>query len=258
MRPPRLFLLLFLVFVLAFAGCEKVSTVSGGDGEKISPESSGSSVGEGLPDSDMPVKGEGPVIVKGYLKGPGDSSRFKVAAGDIDELRVSFAIPAEPADFWVKITGEDEKTLLDDVKLTKGYDIVLLNGGTFYLNVYSKAGEGNWSATYVLKADDESPETPGLDSDSKCTVMESSAFGSLEGPGESCEIPIEVKELLEVTFTYPKDSADFWVEVTGPGGGTAVGEYNLAENNVVTLNGTGKFKLTIYSNYGSGNWSATW
>jgi hypothetical protein len=258
MRSPRLPLLLFMTFAVTLAGCEKVSSIFEGGGKALSAGSSGESVGEVAPGIDVPVRGEGPVVVKGYLKGPGDSLGFKVEAGDIDELRISFAIPAEPADFWVKIVGEDEETLLDDIKLRKGYDVVLLNGGTFYLTVYSKAGEGNWSATYTLKEDGEGADELDLGSDSNCAVMGNSASGSLDGPGESCEIPIDVDNLLEVTFTYPKDSADFWVEVTGPDGKTAVGDYNLAENNVVTLTGTGKFKLTIYSNYGSGNWSATW
>jgi hypothetical protein len=264
MRMPRFPLLLplsLLVFALTLAGCEKAPAVlggKGGDGGEMSTEASGPSTGENAPDIDVSVKGKGPVVVKGYLKGPGDSSSFKVEAGDIDELRVSFTIPAAPADFRVKIVGEDKKTLLDDVKLVKGYDIVLLNGGTFYLTVYSKAGEGNWSAAYVLGADDDTTTAPGVDPDSRCTVMEGSAFGSLDGPGESCEVPVEVEGLLEVTFTYPRDSADFWVEVTGPDGETAVGDYDLSENSVVTLSGTGRFKLTIYSNYGSGNWSATW
>lgn len=266
MRPPRLFPLLFLVFALTFTGCdslEKLSGVFGGDREALSAGSSESALETTTSDPALtPAKTEGPIIVKGYLKGLGDSFTFEVAAGDIDELRVSFAIPGESADFWVKITGEDGKTLLDDIKLRKGYDIVLLNGGTFHLTVYSKAGEGNWSATYALLSDDAVSEAPGLGSDSKCVIMESSASGSLNGPGESCEIPVVVDDLLEVTFIYPEDSADFWVEVTGPDGETAVGDYDLSENKIVTLNGAvngkGTFKLTIYSNYGSGNWSATW
>ncbi len=261
MRTPRLPLLLFLAFGLTFAGCEKVSSILEGGGKTLSTDSSGSVTGTDAPAPDVgiPTERKGPITERGYLKGPGDSYSFKVTAGNIDELRLSFQIPGEPADFWVKITAEDEKTLLDDIKLRKGYDIVLLNGGTFHLTVYSRAGEGNWSATYILKVDDKGTDTSGIvDPDSKCTVMENSASGSLDGPGESCEIPIEVDDSLEVTFTYPKDSADFWVEITGPGGGTKIGDHDLAENNVVTLNGTGKFKLTIYSNYGSGNWSATW
>lgn len=259
----RLLTLLFALFFLTFTGCdsiEKLTEMFGGSralsaGSSSTLDTTGSAP---APSPDSPAETKGPIVVKGFLKGVGDSSTFEVKAGDIDELRVSFTLPGDSADFWVKITGEDKETLLDDIKIRKGYDIVLLNGGTFYLTVYSKEGGGNWSATYTLVSDDATTEAPGVGPDSKCVVMESSASGRLDGPGESCEIPVVVEDLLEVTFTYPEDSSDFWVEVKGPNGETKVGDYDLSENRVVTLNGKGTFKLTVYSNYGSGNWSATW
>lgn len=253
-------LLLLLVLIFAFAGCDKLGVTSSSDTNegktsfvdsiKSSPETVNPSATENV---------DGSITENGFLKGPGDSYTFTVNAGDIDQLRVTFAIPGDPADFWVKIMAKDGTTLLDDIKLRKGYDIVLLNGGIFHLTIYSKKGEGRWSVKYILKAEGSGSET---DPDPKCTIMENSATGILESPGESCEIPIKVTDLVEVTFTYPEDSAGFWVEVTGPDGKTIMGDYDLAENNVVILNGTensgGTFKLVIYSNYGSGNWSAIW
>ena len=264
-------LIVLPVLMFAFAGCDKLSGFSGSDtneGKTSSVDSSGL-----FPETvnpRVPEKVDGLITENGFLKGPEDSFTFKVNAGDIDQLRITFAIPGEPADFWVKIMAKDGVTLLDDIKLRKGYDIVLLNGGIFHLTIYSKSGEGSWSARYTLESEGSGLETSETDSDPKCTIMKNSATGILENPGESCEIPIKVTDIVEVTFTYPSDTAGFWVEVTGPDGKTIVGDYDLAENNVVILNGKsngtsdgtgnsgGTFKLVIYSNYGSGNWSATW
>ncbi len=258
---------MLLVLIFVFVGCDKLrgsSSSNANDGKASSVDSVGSS-----PKTISPVVPEnvdGTITENGFLKGPEDSYTFTVNAGDIDQLRVTFVIPGEPADFWVKIMAKDGTTLLDDIKLRKGYDIVLLNGGTFYLTIYSKSGEGRWSAKYTLENEGSGSGTLETDFDPKCAIMENSATGILENPGESCEIPIKVTDIVEVTFTYPEDSAGFWVEVTGPDGKTIVGDYDLAENNVVILNGVvdekgnsvGTFKLIIYSNYGSGNWSATW
>jgi hypothetical protein len=65
--------------------------------------------------------------------------------------------------------------------------------------------------------------------------------------------------LVEVTFSYPRGTVDFHVTVTtGLGLNEQVKhtEYDLDEVDVIPLRGGGVFHVTVWSNEGTGNWSA--
>jgi hypothetical protein len=83
--------------------------------------------------------------------------------------------------------------------------------------------------------------------------------GYLNGPGSSFVFPVNAgaDEYVDVTFTYPKGTVDFWVTVTGEDG-SALGNFDLDNGEVIQLMGGGTFWLTIYSVTGMGNWSATY
>ncbi len=84
--------------------------------------------------------------------------------------------------------------------------------------------------------------------------------GYLNGPGSSYVFPVKTGKVdyVEVTFTYPKGSVDFWVTVVSDESGATLGNFDLDNGEIIILEGGGKFWLTIYSNYGAGNWSATY
>jgi hypothetical protein len=81
--------------------------------------------------------------------------------------------------------------------------------------------------------------------------------GTLSGPGDSESFDINTtKDYLEVTYTWPSD-ASFWVKVIGQDG-SVLGDFDLANGEVIQLYGGGKFTLNIYSVSGSGAWTATY
>lgn len=81
--------------------------------------------------------------------------------------------------------------------------------------------------------------------------------GTLVGPGDSESFDINTtKDYLEVTFTWP-GNASFWVKVHGQTG-DLLGDFDLANGEIIQLYGGGKFTLTIYSVTGSGPWTATY
>jgi len=59
------------------------------------------------------------------------------------------------------------------------------------------------------------------------------------------------------SFTVNAGS-DTFVEVVGMDGYTVLGNFDMDNGEIIQLMGGGTFYLTIYSNYGSGNWSASW
>lgn len=83
--------------------------------------------------------------------------------------------------------------------------------------------------------------------------------GYLNGPGSSYMFQVKAGKVdyVEVTFTYPRGSVDFWVTVVGENGET-LGNFDLDNGEIITLSGGGNFWLTIYSIYGAGDWSATY
>jgi uncharacterized protein involved in tellurium resistance len=189
----------------------------------------------------------------GYLYGPGAAYSFTVNAGNVKNLDVTFNWPRGSTDFWVKVVGQDGRTVLGNFDLDNGEIINLSGGGIFYLTIYSNRGAGNWSATYALSGGG-GPGPAG-----SCNVDSRSASGHLVGPGDSCNWSIYANSnYLEVPFNYPKGSADFWVDVVGQDGRTLLGKFDLDNGAIIQLSGGGMFYLTIYSNRGAGNWSCTW
>ena len=63
---------------------------------------------------------------------------------------------------------------------------------------------------------------------------------------------------MEVPFTYPVGSVDFWVKVVGQDGSTILGNFDLDRGKIIQLSGGGTFYMRVYSRSGSGNWSCTW
>jgi len=84
--------------------------------------------------------------------------------------------------------------------------------------------------------------------------------GYLAGPGASYTFTINAGDItyLEVPFTYPVGSVDFWVKVVGQDGYTVLGDFDLDNGEIIQLSGGGTFYVTIYSKMGAGNWSATY
>ena len=91
------------------------------------------------------------------------------------------------------------------------------------------------------------PETGGL----------TTKNGTLAGPGASESFGIYTdKDYLEVEYTWPT-SASFWVKVHGQDG-SLLGDFDLANGEIIQLYGGGQFTLTVYSVSGSGAWTATY
>ena len=67
---------------------------------------------------------------------------------------------------------------------------------------------------------------------------------------------IAESDFIEVEFDYPSD-AQFYVKVLGKTG-NELGEFDLAEGEIIELTGGGKFTLIVHSVGGSGAWSATY
>jgi hypothetical protein len=187
----------------------------------------------------------------GYLYGPGAANTITVNAGSVSYVEVTFSWPRGAADFWVKVVGQDGRTVLGDFDLDNGEVIQLSGGGTFYLTVYSKRGAGNWTASYFVSG--------GGGGSGSCNVYSNSANGRLVGPGDTCSWSIyTTSSFLKVPFNYPKGSVDFWVTVVGQDGYTVLGDFDLDNGEIIQLSGGGTFYLTIYSKRGAGKWSCTW
>jgi hypothetical protein len=94
------------------------------------------------------------------------------------------------------------------------------------------------------------PITPGTHTES----------GYLAGPGASYTFTVNAGSVtyLEVPFTYPVGSVDFWVKVVGQDGSTVLGDFDLDNGEIIQLSGGGTFYVTIYSKSGAGNWSASY
>jgi hypothetical protein len=63
-------------------------------------------------------------------------------------------------------------------------------------------------------------------------------------------------DYIEVTFEWPS-GADFWVTVYGMYD-DLLGDFQLAEGEIIQLSGGGKFTLVVTSEYGGGDWSCSW
>ena len=197
------------------------------------------------------------ITESGYLNGTGSSYSFTVNAGSDTFVEVVFSYPKGSADFWVEVIGEDGYTVLGNFDLDNGEIIQLSGGSTFYLTIYSNYGAGYWSAEYYIDGGGGGGGSGG--GSGGCNTSGNSAWGSLYGPGDACTWSIYSSvNTLNVTFSYPKGSVDYWVEVVGQDGYTVLGNFDLDNGEIIQLMGGGTFYLTIYSNRGSGNWSAGW
>jgi hypothetical protein len=181
----------------------------------------------------------------GYLYGPGASYSFSVnGPGDVD-----FSYPKGYVDFWVTVASPNGS--VSNFDLDNGAVIQLSAGGMYTLTIYSKRGAGNWSASWGGGSDTYSP--------SNCNVSENQAWGYLTGTGDSCSFTVDsYVNRFSITFSYPRGSADFWVETIGQDGTTVLGNVDLDNGEVLNLSGGGRYYFTIYSNRGAGNWSCTW
>lgn len=84
--------------------------------------------------------------------------------------------------------------------------------------------------------------------------------GSFLKTGESYSFVVDARDdtYVEVTFSYPRESADFRVEIIGEDKETLLGDFDLKEGETVKLMGGGRFYLTIFSEAGSEDWRATY
>jgi len=257
------FTLLLLVSILAvgltLSGCNAVNDMFAklfGKGQTpMAPQGPGGPGG-----TIMPPGGGGGMTESGYLSGPSASYTFTINAGSVSYLEVPFTYPKGSVDFWVKVVGQDGYTVLGDFDLDNGEIIQLSGGGTFYLTIYSRMGAGNWSATYNLAPGGGGGIVTPPAGGGNCNAVGNTANGYLSGPGDSCKFTINAgsKTYVEVPFTYPTGSVDFWVEVVGQDGYTVLGDFDLDNGSVIQLSGGGVFYLTIYSNNGAGAWSCNW
>jgi len=263
-----LLLAVTVVFAFTFAGCDFVTDMIGGGGGDQPPAPAPPAPTPAPAPAPTPAPAPAPVpntggmggsyTESGYLNGPGDSYNFTVDAGTQSQVDVIFDYPYGSVDFWVKVVGEDGYTVLGDFDLDNGEIIQLLGGGTFYLTIYSRMGAGYWSGTYELTGSGGGAMGPSTGM-SSCNVSGNSAWGYLNGPGDYCDWSIYAQsDYIEVVFDYPVGSVDFWVEVVGEDGYTVLGDFDLDNGEIIQLMGGGMFYLTVYSNYGAGDWSAYW
>jgi hypothetical protein len=82
----------------------------------------------------------------GVLRGANDSNKFDVFA-ESDKIEVEFDWPDDTY-FHVKVLGMSGDEL-GDFDLSEGEIIELTGGGKFTLIVYSRSGDGPWTATYT-------------------------------------------------------------------------------------------------------------
>jgi hypothetical protein len=80
------------------------------------------------------------------LRGANDSNKFDVFA-ESDKIEVEFDWPDDTY-FHVKVLGMSGDEL-GDFDLSEGEIIELTGGGKFTLIVYSRSGDGPWTATYT-------------------------------------------------------------------------------------------------------------
>lgn len=104
----------------------------------------------------------------------------------------------------------------------------------------------------------ETPTTPTTPSTPTPTTPKTyNQSGYLNGPGDSYTFSLDAGTVrfVEVPFTYPEGSVDFWVKVVGKDGTTVLGDFDLDNGEIIQLKGGDVFFLTIYSKGGAGYWS---
>jgi len=87
----------------------------------------------------------------------------------------------------------------------------------------------------------------------EASITMSVSSGSIKNTSQVDKISVNTRHnLIHVVFEFPR-SLQLWVRIKGQTG-IVLAEYNLAEGNLVTLNGGGQFTLEVFSKGGSGNW----
>jgi hypothetical protein len=85
----------------------------------------------------------------------------------------------------------------------------------------------------------------------------STKSGYLDGPDDYEKWDLNLNnKIVDVVFTWPL-GAEYWVTVYGMYG-DELGTFNLVEGETIQLSGGGKFTIKIFSDSGSGSWTATW
>jgi hypothetical protein len=81
--------------------------------------------------------------------------------------------------------------------------------------------------------------------------------GVLRGVNDSNKFDVFTEDTeISVEFTYPSD-ADYGVKVIGMSG-DELGDFALADGEIIDLTGGGKFTIIVYSSGGEGPWTATY
>lgn len=198
----------------------------------------------------------------GTLSGPGAKNTFTINAGSVNYVEVKFLFDMPVCVFGVRVTRPDGSLVLNDHELwgAENNIIALTGGGVFNLTVYSLTGKGNWTAVYALDGKKTLPR------DVICDWTPESSYGGgetvsgrLEGSYWTGDFTItSTRDRVDLRFTHPGGAADFRVKVITDDWKTVIGDYRLNENPVVPLIGKGVFHITVYTETGIGNWSASW
>ncbi|MBN2224960.1 MAG: hypothetical protein JW765_09825 [Deltaproteobacteria bacterium] len=216
------------------------------------------------------------IIAEGDLKGGNDRKEFPFEA-KTDGISIYLDSPTKDADIWVKVVTEDGKKVLGDFNLQNEKIIDLNKKGKYLITIYSRGGAGSFTAFYfggppaetvalgTSPSEGESPAVPltpkfpPFPDKAKLPPGTSLEKGYLAGPGEFRTFIVNAKvNYVEVTFSYPKGIADFWVKVISEDGIEVLGDFDLDNGEIIQLTGGGTFYLKIYSKEGVGNWSAVY
>ena len=140
---------LFITLATAAVLCVAIiacSSLKGGEEEKPAPTPTPAPAPEPEIGKVSKATSGNTTTFTGVLRGANDSSKFDVFA-ESDLIEVEFVWPDDTL-FHVKVLGMagDE---LGDFDLSEGEIIELTGGGKFTLIVYSRSGDGAWTATYT-------------------------------------------------------------------------------------------------------------
>ena len=216
------------------------------------------------------------IIAKGELKGNMDKREF-VFEAKTDGIGIYFDCPSDNSDFWVKVAREDSKALLGDFSLKDEKIVDLKKKGKYVITIYSRGGTGSFTAFYFGGPPAETvalgtsppesdvpsaplpPKFPPFPDAAKLPPGTSFEKGYLSDKGDFETFIVNAKtDYVEVTFSYPKGIADFWVKVIGGDGIEVLGDFDLDQGEIIQLMGAGTFYIKVYSKSGAGNWSAVY
>ncbi len=216
------------------------------------------------------------IIAEGDLTEGTDKKEFPFEA-KTDGISIYFDSPTKGADIWAKVVAEDGRKVLGDFDLKKEKIIDLNKKGHYLITIYSRAGAGSFTAFYfggpptetvalgTSPSDEETPAAPlapkfppfpDMTTLPPGTSLEK---GYLSGAGDFKTFIVNAQvDYIEVTFSYPKGTADFWVRVIGEDGVEILGDFDLKNGEIIQLMGGGTYYLKVYSKEGAGNWSAVY